>query len=500
MDKGGNHLLQGSGEVNWRRGRFGSNKADVGMVVSARSAAACAWKACKCAGSKYELLAGVWYGMRPRVLASACRLPDSAGDSTESTDLQPSMARGSGKRKVVIIGAQFAGKRVKEMLPRAQFDVTLIDAKDYFEFTPGVLRCLVEPEHFSAITVTHSPDVMLGRAVAIKPADGGPQDNNEVLLADGSTVQYDYLVIATGSSYISPIKAQSQTSQSSVSTLKERRSEIACAAQELKEASSVVVVGGGAVGVELAAEVAAAYKGQKLVKLITSRPRLLDHMPKSASDFAESWFSQHGVEEAGAGGNKKAQSVSTSSGRTLSAELVYNCTGYSSFSTQLYESLLLSQPLDTANDKEDRLAIATRQGIPVCDTLQVEGYPNIFVCGDAMKTQYDKTAYTADQSAMIVAKNIAVSTKGGILQTYPQSIVGRGRSLLVAQCISLHRNSGIFQFNNLVVNGYVASLSKASIEWISMRVASGQYIPTQLWLLTESLMTQLGGFMFCTSS
>ena len=51
-----------------------------------------------------------------------------------------------------------------------------------------------------------------------------------------------------------------------------RRSELLEASAALKAAGSVVVVGAGAVGVELAAEVAGAFKGKKVV-LITSQSK-----------------------------------------------------------------------------------------------------------------------------------------------------------------------------------------------------------------------------------
>jgi NADH dehydrogenase FAD-containing subunit len=35
------------------------------------------------------------------------------------------------------------------------YEVTLVDAKKYFEFTPSVLRALVEPEHAKVIQKPH---------------------------------------------------------------------------------------------------------------------------------------------------------------------------------------------------------------------------------------------------------------------------------------------------------------------------------------------------------
>ena len=51
---------------------------------------------------------------------------------------------------VVIVGASFAGLWAQRALSE-EFDVTLIDLKNYFEYTPGVLRLFVEPEHVHRI-------------------------------------------------------------------------------------------------------------------------------------------------------------------------------------------------------------------------------------------------------------------------------------------------------------------------------------------------------------
>ena len=59
------------------------------------------------------------------------------------------------KKKVVIVGGGFAGSHVAKSLEK-YFDVFLIDTKDYFEFTPGVLRAIVEPLHIRNIQVLHN--------------------------------------------------------------------------------------------------------------------------------------------------------------------------------------------------------------------------------------------------------------------------------------------------------------------------------------------------------
>lgn len=48
--------------------------------------------------------------------------------------------------------------------------ITLINEKDYFEFTPGVLRCFVEPDHFRKISFQiprMNPQLLVGHANSI---------------------------------------------------------------------------------------------------------------------------------------------------------------------------------------------------------------------------------------------------------------------------------------------------------------------------------------------
>lgn len=54
--------------------------------------------------------------------------------------------RSQREREVVIVGGGFAGAYVAKALEDC-FRVTLVDNKDYFEFTPSVLRTIVEPNH-----------------------------------------------------------------------------------------------------------------------------------------------------------------------------------------------------------------------------------------------------------------------------------------------------------------------------------------------------------------
>ena len=54
------------------------------------------------------------------------------------------------KPRVVIVGASFAGLACARSL-RRDFQVTLVDQRDYFEYTPGILRLFVKPGYLNEL-------------------------------------------------------------------------------------------------------------------------------------------------------------------------------------------------------------------------------------------------------------------------------------------------------------------------------------------------------------
>ena len=60
-------------------------------------------------------------------------------------------------KKVVIVGANFAGlSALHEFVHDPNFHVVLIDQRDYFEYTPGVLRLFCEPRLFNSLALSLS--------------------------------------------------------------------------------------------------------------------------------------------------------------------------------------------------------------------------------------------------------------------------------------------------------------------------------------------------------
>jgi NADH dehydrogenase FAD-containing subunit len=168
---------------------------------------------------------------------------------------------------VVIVGASFAGLKTAYDLTTGHYhaggdllDVTIVEYKDNFEYIPGSLRCFVDPNHFQNALAVSLGSLLPARGIRLVQANvvgvnvGDGTNNNQVILGSGSTLPYDYLLLAAGSTYASPIKATLSTS-----TIEQRQAQWNRAAHDLKQAQSILIVGAGVVGVELAGEILAAH-------------------------------------------------------------------------------------------------------------------------------------------------------------------------------------------------------------------------------------------------
>ena len=103
--------------------------------------------------------------------------------------------------RVVVVGGGFGGLQCAKALQGAPVDVLLIDRRDFHLFTPllyQVASCLLNPSEIAA------PLRKVFRNVAnvrYREGDVARCDLQEkaVVLADGTVIEYDHLVLATGS-------------------------------------------------------------------------------------------------------------------------------------------------------------------------------------------------------------------------------------------------------------------------------------------------------------
>jgi NADH dehydrogenase FAD-containing subunit len=314
-------------------------------------------------------------------------------------------------------------------------------------------------------------------------SDEGGTGENLVLLHSGSSLPYDYLVLAAGSTYSGPIKATP-----SECTLAQRQAQWNEAAEQLKKASTILIIGAGAVGVELAGEILTCYK-RKHVILADVAPQVLSGFHPSSVQHATEWLTKHGAElrlhckpqEIG------EKYVTFADGTTLRVDLVYMCTG--------------GKPnIDFVKQSSSSLGLACKGpkgSLVVNDHLQVEGFTDVFCAGDMCfhpGTDEIKLGHTAEVNAHLVAANIEQMERGdrhAPLLTYPHGVVGHHTTPRIYN-ISLGKYDATLGFNSFVLNGGLAAILKWLIEWTKVAAVARRPIGILFWEIGDFVSNLLG--------
>ncbi len=338
-------------------------------------------------------------------------------------------------KKVVILGGGFAGAYIAKHL-EGKFETTLIDTKDYFEYTPSVLRTLVEPKHVKKIQALHTHYLHKAHVVRdhIKEID-------EKKVVGAHIYPYDYLVICTGSRYNSPIK------ESDI-VITSRAAELRSYSQKLIKAKEVLIIGGGLVGVELAAEIAQTFP-QKEITLIQSKERLIERNHPKASLYVQKFLEKRKVKIIFNERIEKSKDNKyiTKSGKEFSAGIAFLCTGI----IPNYEHLekFFSKSLDA------------KKQLCVNKHLQVKNHPTIFAAGDITDVFEEKVAQVAEKHAKMVVENIERLENNQPLAEY----LPKPRPMV----ISLGKWDGIFVYKNFMITGLIPGILKSILEWEKMR-------------------------------
>ncbi|MEM1274805.1 MAG: FAD-dependent oxidoreductase [Pseudomonadota bacterium] len=164
----------------------------------------------------------------------------------------------NGKKSVAIIGGGYFGAELAKAL-QDDLNVTLIERAEAFTHAPAMIRALVQPDLLDKALIPY--DKLLSAGTFVQ-AEAQAIDETGVTLADGKHIPADYIVLATGSSNTAPFKS----SNGEITSLRSAQADWNSA---ISDAKSVAIIGAGAVGTELAGEIAHAYPDKK-VSLISS--------------------------------------------------------------------------------------------------------------------------------------------------------------------------------------------------------------------------------------
>ena len=296
--------------------------------------------------------------------------------------------------RVVVLGGGFAGLNAAKALGKMPVDVTLVDKSNHNTFQPllyQVALAMLSPADIAspirqAMRKAKNVDVLLEEVEAVELGA------RQVKLSSGALLQYDYLIVATGSekSYFGHNEwEQYAPGLKTVEDAVEIRRRVLLAF-ELAEAQAVetgshrplnfIVTGGGPTGVELAgaiAEIARYFMEQDFrhidpkkakVLLIEGGPRILPSYPEDLTKKAVEQLNHLGVEvhtdmmveEIGAG------YVKVKGGEQMDAVVAVWGAGVASSPV----GAMLGVPLDK------------RKRVIVDKTLNPDGHADVFVCGD----------------------------------------------------------------------------------------------------------------------
>lgn len=331
-------------------------------------------------------------------------------------------------KNVVIIGGGFAGSTIAREL-ESKFNVTLIDNKPYFEFTPGILRSIAHPTKSRCMQQRHedylkSTKILVGSVSRI---------GKNYVLVENKKIHFDYLVIATGSSYKAPFKHPQLFAAS-------RSDELARYNRYIVDGKHVLIIGSGLVGVELAGEIAHYYCGKK-VTLVSSNKYLLDRMPQKARDYAHKKLVEMGVEvifDERVVKNKN-KIFTTLKNLRVNGDIGFMCTGIVPNTSFL-----------------DKKMLDDKGFLKVDYNLRLVGYDNIFAAGDITNINEEKTGQNAEKQAKVVLQNILRLSQSRKLVDY--------KSVKSPIVISLGPRNGIFIWGNFVFTGMIPALLKWAVE------------------------------------
>lgn len=336
---------------------------------------------------------------------------------------------------VVIVGAGYAGTSVAKPLDKIA-NVILIEKKNYMHHTIGSLRAVVAAgwAYRTALPLDKllvDGTVVQGSVTSITP--------ESVSGEDGRSARFDYLVIACGRSQHAPCMG-SNDAAGFVDAIEGLR-------EEVSVAKSVLVLGGGAVGVELCAELKTAHP-ECAVTLLSSSSKLCNPaLPDKFHTRAAKKLKKMGVElvlgeRAVLPEEAKHDpwwvgrkiTVATESGDyQLNADLVFMCTG--------------TQPNAESYEAAFASVLDDRKRLKVLGTQQVEGQQNVFAVGDCCCTPNNdwEMAFHAKKQAEVVASNIAAMIKARSLGREPSLKSGYGFSGKVAMLVTLGAKDGVGQ-------------------------------------------------------
>lgn len=392
------------------------------------------------------------------------------------------------QKRIVIVGAGFAGLTLAKKLAPEYFQVILIDKNNYHQFQPllyQVATCGLEPSSIS-FPLRKIFQQKGNITIRITEVTGISPDTKTITTGVGP-ITYDYLVLSQGAvtNYFNnshlqqnayPMKSVSDALLLRNTLLQNyEQALIADNADQRSALLNVVIVGGGPTGVELAGALAE-MKARVLprdytelnfqemhIHLLEAAPRLLNGMSANSGRTVVEYLNRLGVEvqQNTAVKDFDGELISLSNGKTIRSRCLIWAAGVKG-------SPIPGIPASavTANDR-----------ILVNQYNQVKDLPGVYAIGDSAMMMGDKlpkghpqVAQVAIQQAKLLAKNLKKIESG----KSPASFAYQDKGSLA----TVGRNLALAEIGKLKLRGFVAWLV-----WMLVHLMSIIGIKNRLFIL-----------------
>lgn len=314
-------------------------------------------------------------------------------------------------RNIVVIGGSYVGVNAAQQLAtyfHGRFRVLLIEKNSHFQHLfafPRFAAATGVDTHKAFIpyvpgTFANCPSGSgtVVQAIVTSLNNSAVQLDRKVFL-DGQhldSISYSFLVIATGTKLTPPSSLPGSEKPDGVTYLQKH-------AQRVVRSSKIVIIGGGAVGVQIATDIKELYP-DKSVTLVHSRKNVMNRFDLKLHDIIEERCRDLGISmKLGArvkippGGYPSDGShfnVELIDGSNIPADFAIVCTG------QVPQSSLL-QALSPQSIDGDGF-IRTLKTLQISDAA----HPNVFAVGDVAATGAHKAAKPGGKQAALVTTNI----------------------------------------------------------------------------------------------
>ncbi|KAI0770726.1 FAD/NAD-P-binding domain-containing protein [Fomes fomentarius] len=330
------------------------------------------------------------------------------------------MAEEGAKKNVVVVGGGHAGagiaRELSKKLDASQYNLILVTPRSFFVHLIAMARIPVSGADkledralfgYEKLFINGNGSVKVGKVVAVNETEKGK--GGEVVLEDVERIPYATLVVATGSTWPGVIELPNTDSDA--------RAQINSWREKIKKAQHVVIVGGGAVGIELAGEIREEYSDKKITVIHRANLLLNSVYPDKFRKDVERRLRVRNVEvvldDAIEDLSETPSGVTTKSGKSIpDADLVVrnlcHCRARThmliSCNRQIQVRAFGATPNTTFLKSLGDDVLNDSGRVKVNEFLEVAGHPGVFALGDIIDWKEEKqAAKIAGQSAAVIA-------------------------------------------------------------------------------------------------